>query len=121
MYQVEGDGVGVGCSKLHRVTLHGISLEHACGGPSAKFLMSFDQRENVLSKGTKLFGAACESAVNWRAVFPALECLWGCVATKASRGDLLSPHVRAQASRFGAQLLLRGRVTASLWVSLRNL
>lgn len=80
------------------------------GGPLAKFLTSFDQRESVLSKGAKLFvGAVCGSAVNWRAVSPTLGRLWGCVVTKASRGDLISPRVRAQASRFGARLLLRGR------------
>lgn len=53
------------------------------GGPLAKFLTSFDQRENVLSKGAKLFvGAVCGSAVNWRAVSPILGCLWGRVARR---------------------------------------
>lgn len=33
----------------------------------------------------------------------------GTCSEKASRSDLISPRVRAQASRFGAQLLLRGR------------
>lgn len=59
--RVGGDGVGVGCSKSHGVTLHAISLELACGGLLAKFLMSFDQRENVLSKGTQLSLGLCGS------------------------------------------------------------